>query len=315
MLPEPTASTWLTAWTFTVVPSLLAILISVAYGWGLLRLRGTGVRWPLARTLALIAGVAVIVYAGNGAVAVYAHRLLWVFTTQFVLLLLVAPLLVAFGAPVTLATSALGPVRAVGLVNALDTPLLRTLSLPVIGPIVLALVPVIVFFTPLLTWMLTNRVVGAGMQILLVILGFLSFWSLADSARSERIRGYPIAILVAFLELIVDAIPGIVLRLSTHLVAASYWLSFPRDWGPSPLRDQQLSGAVLWFVGEAVDLPFLLLLLAGWMRSDRREAAVIDARLDAEEARRQQDGQEPESTNRPWWETDGGVFGDRFQGH
>jgi putative membrane protein len=42
---------------------------------------------------------------------------------------------------------------------------------------------------------------------------------------------------------------------------------------------------MLWAIGEVVGLPLLLLVVIQWMRADAREAARIDAELDAAEAR------------------------------
>ena len=103
-----------------------------------------------------------------------------------------------------------------------------------------------------------------------------------------------IGFLIAFLELFADAIPGILLRLHHGVIGAAAGLSTLPTWVPSPLRDQQLSGDVLWFLGEAIDLPFLAWLVVRWIRADAREAAVVDARLDAEP-----------HDDRPWWERPG----------
>jgi putative membrane protein len=108
-----------------------------------------------------------------------------------------------------------------------------------------------------------------------------------------------------------------------------------RPWGPSPLRDQQLGGDLLWCIGEAVDVPFLVLLVVQWVRSDARDAARVDAGLDAMEFdamerdamerdameldAMERDGADPArdgdgaptDTMRPWWENDASVFGAR----
>jgi putative membrane protein len=106
-----------------------------------------------------------------------------------------------------------------------------------------------------------------------------------------------IGFLIAFVELIADALPGILLRLHTGIIGGAAGLSAVPGWLPGPLRDQQLSGDVLWFLGEAVDLPFLAWLVVRWIRADQREAAIVDARLDADAEAAQDD--------RPWWEVEG----------
>ena len=47
-------------------------------------------------------------------------------------------------------------------------------------------------------------------------------------------------------------------------------------WFPSQLRDQQLSGDLLWFIAEVSDIPVLIFLFIRWNRTDRTEAKAID---------------------------------------
>ncbi|MBK5238159.1 MAG: cytochrome c oxidase assembly protein [Actinomycetales bacterium] len=51
-------------------------------------------------------------------------------------------------------------------------------------------------------------------------------------------------------------------------------------WFPNPLRDQQLSGDLLWAIAEVVDIPVLALLFITWRRSDKRDAKAIDKLTD-----------------------------------
>jgi putative copper resistance protein D len=106
------------------------------------------------------------------------------------------------------------------------------------------------------------------------------------------------------------------MRLDTHLLAPAYYLALHRPWGPSPLGDQHLGADVLWCVAEAVDLPFLIVFLVGWWRADQLEAARADRAADAAEAARATPAGAArdvaaDDPDRPWWERDASVFGDR----
>jgi putative copper resistance protein D len=89
------------------------------------------------------------------------------------------------------------------------------------------------------------------------------------------------ALLFGLIELLADAVPGIVIRLDAHVIAAAYFAASAQAWAPSPLHDQQLGGDLLWCIGEAIDVPFLAVLLMQWIRSDAREARHVDQILDA----------------------------------
>ncbi len=78
--------------------------------------------------------------------------------------------------------------------------------------------------------------------------------------------------------------PGIVLRLSTKPVSGFFTHRLSSANAPPWLHDQQIGGGVLWCVAELLDLPFLLLVFRRWVRADAREAATIDAALDAKDA-------------------------------
>jgi cytochrome c oxidase assembly factor CtaG len=127
------------------------------------------------------------------------------------------------------------------------------------------------------------------------------------------------ALFIAFVELIVDALPGIIVRYTTRILAGSYYRSLGRPWGPSLRRDQGFGGAVLWFVGEAVGVPVLGVLLARWIAEDRRETIRVDRELDAATSKHPDiagvsttEGEPPDDGyTRPWWESDPSIFGDR----
>jgi len=79
---------------------------------------------------------------------------------------------------------------------------------------------------------------------------------------------------VAVVELLIDAIPGIVLRLPTQLVAGAYWTAVSRPHGPSALTNlwggSQVGSGVVAGVsdrlegGSPVEMVLVLWLLARW---------------------------------------------------
>jgi hypothetical protein len=61
-------------------------------------------------------------------------------------------------------------------------------------------------------------------------------------------------------------------------------------------------------VAELLDLPFLILVYRQWLKADERDAAEVDAVLEAERIARGEDEPAPESehgpTDAPWWLSD-----------
>ena len=83
--------------------------------------------------------------------------------------------------------------------------------------------------------------------------------------------------LFAFLELVLDSIPGLVLRLTGHVLdGVGAVAGAVPGWFPRPLTDQHWSGDLLWSIAEVADLPILLVLFVRWVRSDRHHADRAD---------------------------------------
>lgn len=281
-----------------MVPDLVGFAVAAAaaalYLCGVRRVR----RWPLRDTAAfLLLGVGSLV-----AVTAVAPARFPAYAVEVMALLLVVPFLMALGHPLQLALEALPPGGAGRLRRALANPVTRLFSQPIVGPLMLAVLPFGIFFTALLPESLAHPAVLAVLRLVLLVAGIIVLVPLWESQTLESRIPYALALLVAFIELLADALPGIIVRLDTHVLAAGYFLT------PQPLRDQQLGGDLLWGLGEVIDLPFLVLLLVQWVRSDARDAQAADEALDA----RQAGATTAEAVwERPWWETDASVFGDR----
>lgn len=103
-LPPLSGARLLTSWT--VAPGVLGgvALLGGSYGVGLRRLAAP---WPRRRSVAFGAGVLLLALIGSSAVAVYDDTLFWTRAVQGVVLLVVAPMLLAGGAPLTLARATL----------------------------------------------------------------------------------------------------------------------------------------------------------------------------------------------------------------
>jgi putative membrane protein len=120
-----------------------------------------------------------------------------------------------------------------------------------------------------------------------------------------------LALAIGSFELVLDAVPGIALRLHNSLTTNYFDHRLTRSWAQAPIHDQQLAGSILWCVAELLDLPFLILVFRQWMRADARDAATVDAVLEAERISRgvtvpadeRVQGDEPDR-DVPWWIAD-----------
>lgn len=293
----------LAAWTPDPLGIALATLLTAAYGLGLRRVHRRGLPWPVGRTAAWVAGTLCLLVVTAGGTGRYAGLLLAADALQLLVLLLLAPVLLAFGRPVALALDALPHRAAQRTAAVVGSAGVRAVGNPLLGPLVVPVVLGAVFFTPLLEWSLLDPWVGTGLRVGLMLLGFvLALGLVGDGTERESSAALGLAVAVGVAELLLDAVPGIVLNLQSQLLAPASWIGLHRAFGPSPLVDQQHAGALLWGVAELADLPFLVIVFRRWLRADAREAVLLDRQLDARPV--PVDAAGASRLERPWWESD-----------
>jgi putative membrane protein len=159
---------------------------------------------------------------------------------------------------------------------------LRWVDSPLVAPLLTPVVLGLYFFTPAWVAVLSHAWLYVLSYPLLLLLGFILHIGLKGSGRSHSSTSLGLQILLSLVDLMFDAIPGIVMRLSHHVVGANFWSRPPRTI-PGAMHHQLLAGAILWFLAEVSDLPILAMVFVRWIRVDEAEARRIDAMLDAQE--------------------------------
>jgi cytochrome c oxidase assembly factor CtaG len=265
------------------VACVVAAVLAVVYAIGVIRVRRKGQPWSGWFVAAFYAlGIGSFVVVNFGFLGVYSHDLRWAFSTRTALLLFVTPALLALGRPVRLARQALGG-RGVGrLDRVMASRPVQIAGNAVIAPLVtVALFSV--FLTPFAGTLRLSAVGQGAITVLIPIIGLLLVLPLIEYSAHRSGFFVTVEFLLAFVELIIDAIPGILIRLSgTVLDGLATVAGAHPPWFPSPLRDQQLSGDLLWFIAEISDVPVLIILFVRWSRVDRREAKTYDDLSDEE---------------------------------
>lgn len=280
----PPLSTVLASATIDPAALALGLAAAVLYGVGLVRARRTGVRWPLWRVLCFyVLGLAPYLVLASGFTGAYGSSLRWAFTLKVSLMFFVIPLLVGLGRPLGLAQAALADSGRARLNRIMASRPVKILGNSYVAPIV-GLVLFGTFLTPLFQTYRADPFASGTLSIVAPIIGLILALPLTEADSFERSSAFIVLEFVyVFIELLADAIPGIFLRLSpTVLDGATSWAAGVPSWFPSPLRDQQLAGDLLWFIAEAVDIPVIILMFVRFSHSDRREARSFDELSDKE---------------------------------
>jgi len=301
--PELTVARAFTEWTLD--PWMLALVLILGAGY-LAALRRQP-DWPVARRIWFLGlGLGFLIIATMSFVGVYQSVLFWVRAVQTVLLVLVVPLFLALGRPISLAI-AVFPRAGARLEAAIRSRQARVLTFPAITAFALVGVPFVMYFTSWYTAVFHSVAVRELTFLALMIPGFAFFWTLLRVDPVPKEYSYAVSMWITGAEVIGDAFLGIAVIASQNLIGADWYHALGRPWGPSLQTDQVLGGGVLWILGDLVGLPFLAAQLIQLMREDESDAARIDAELDARDARdaavaAPAEG-EPDGA-RPWWEDD-----------
>jgi cytochrome c oxidase assembly factor CtaG len=309
--PQLTLGTALSSWTLDPWTLTGIVVLGGCYLAGVRRVRRGGQPWPVGRIVAFCGlGLGFTVIATMSFVGVYQPVLFYVRSVQTILFLLVVPLFLALGRPLSLFIAAVpGPGRR--LSAAIASPAAKLATFPAITTLVLVVTPFVVYFTPWYQAGLTSTAVAQVTHLAFTVPGFVFFWTLLRIDPVPKSYPYVVSLWITGAEVIGDAILGLAVIASNGLIAGPYYHALARPWGPNLSTDQVLGGGVLWILGDIVGLPFLAAPLIQMIREDEADAVVIDAELDARDAAAGESQPLP-AGGQPWWESDP-RFADRFK--
>jgi cytochrome c oxidase assembly factor CtaG len=303
-LDRPQPASVLTQWTPQPVALAVVVLLVAGYAHGLRRLNRP---WPAWRTWVFGGGVLVLLWTSCGFLQVYNDDLYWVWTTQTLLLWLVVPILVLSGHPVQLARAVAG--RDSWIDRTLRSRFCRVVGSPLVGPALVPLLSAVLFFGPLPAWSIQVMPVGWLLQLALLVVGALMVAPLVGLDEDAGSLAVGLSLAIGTFELVLDALPGIVLRLHNGIATSWFDRRANRTWTPVAIHDQRVAGSILWCIAEIIDLPFVFLVFRRWVRADASDAAAADAVLEAERTARralQPEAGKPVEPDRdvPWWLSD-----------
>ena len=306
-LPAPTVAGLASHWSVQPLAIAGAVALAIWYARAVRVHRASGQTWPVGRIWLFATGIALFVWTTNGFPQAYGDSLFWIWTSQQLGLLLILPAIILGGGPLELARRLGGPQGRVQ--RFIDSRPIAALANPLIGPALIPLCSVVLFFGPVPGWAIDVPVAGWVLQLLVLAAGCLVVLRLVGLQSTPSSMAVGLALAIGSFELVLDAVPGIALRLHNSTSTTYFHHRIVHSWAQAPVHDQQLAGAILWCVAELVDLPFLVLVFRQWLRADARDAAEVDAVLEAERISRGQVEREPAADveperDSPWWVSD-----------
>ncbi|MFC0455637.1 cytochrome c oxidase assembly protein [Arthrobacter liuii] len=271
----------MSSWQLDWAAAAFVMLAGVLYGWGMRSAARTGHRWPAWRAVAFyVLGLGSFVILTCGFTGVYGPQQRWAFTLKISLLLFVVPLLIGLGKPLTLARAASTANGRAALDAVLSSRPIRFVSNSFGAPL-LGLALFSTFLTPAFYTLRTDPVAGALLTLAVPLLGLLMALPIIEESDFQRSSAYlTLEFMFVFIELLIDAVPGILLSLNGQVLDNVMSVPNPQWWFRDALQDQQFAGNLLWFICELLDLPLIILMFIRFSRSDKREAGAFDELTD-----------------------------------
>jgi putative membrane protein len=259
---------WHPAWT---LDGALACCCAL-YLFGAWRVNG----WRALRTTSFFAGIAVVLVALQSGIDSYDERLLSAHMIQHMLLLLLAPLLLLEGRPLTLALRAARPARRRSLARLLVRA--RPLGNPFFCLAAFSLVLLLSHVPALYDQTLRHPLAHEAEHVVFVLAGLL-FWSPlldADPTAARRLGalGRVVYMLAAMPPM---ALLGAYLNRAAEVVYSPY-AAGARALGVSAVGDQQQAGAIMWVGGSMLLVVVGLWVVMSTMSAEERMQSAREQR-------------------------------------
>lgn len=281
-----------------IYPEALFAIICVAgaglYLGGVWRLRQRGDRWPVGRTISWLSGLALLAFVQMSGLMTYGMVMLSTHMVQHMVMMMIVPVLLVLGGPITLALRAIKPAPRgksgprEWIVVAVRSPVARVLTHPVVAFILFATGSFTVYLTGLFEAAMRNHYGHLVMSVHFLVVGYLFFEMLIGVDPLPKRPPFVARVLIQLLSMGIHAVFGLALTESAVLFAGSYYreLGAEISWLPDPLDDQLLAGQITMGFGEVPGLVVMAVIFVQWYRSDEREARRFDRHEGSAEAER-----------------------------
>jgi cytochrome c oxidase assembly factor CtaG len=254
----------ITAWQLDSVAVAVLVVLAAAYltGIALLSRRSPELKWPIGRTICFALGLLVCVYATCGGVAVYDQVLFTAHMGGHLALVMVAPVLLIAGRPLTLLMAASPPARRARFEAIARGRILSLLTAPPVALASYAVVIVGSHLTGIMNSVMRHTWAGQVEHLVYVLVGCQFFLLIVGNEPIRWHLGTPVRWLLLAVAMAVDTFTGVVLLQGTRAVG----MVADPHLAVDPLSDTRTGGAIMWFGGDALMAAVMIGLVIGWLR-------------------------------------------------
>ena len=274
-------------WVFEPVPAVGVLATAGAYLWAVRKVRQAhpGRVWPRRRTASFLTGLALIVIVILGPIGAYDDTFFWAHMTQHIATMMVIAPLLLLGSPVLLALEVSSRrTRHRWLVPVLRSRAVRVLTDPVVTWLLFAATLLGTHFTPFYNYAVTHQAVHDYVEHpLYLTVALLYFYPLVGANPVPHGPRPLVKVVSLVLAMAPESMTGFFIYTAGSVLYPAY-LTADRPYGPDPLADQQLGGALMWCSGMLIGAIWIALAVKAWLRAEARAGVRIDRQLAAERA-------------------------------
>jgi len=274
LLRSPMAiTTSLTAWQWSAFPTTVLIILVLLGAWYLRARWILGLRdrtWSNWKTLSFLVGLLAIDLALQSPIVVDAMAHFQTHVIQHLLLMVVAPPLLALGAPSTLLLQTASRATKVRWLHILRSRTFALISHPLSAFFLYFGVMAIFFLTPLINVSMQHMALMDVMNVIFLLGAALYWWPMIglDPIVHWKMT-YGARMLNILLGSAVEAFLGVAIIAASHPIASIY-----------TVNDTHSGGALLWVSTEFITLGAFLPIYIQWTRSDERAGKRADRDLE-----------------------------------
>lgn len=255
--------------------AVLADFVDVAtvglYGIGVRRLGRRGRRWPKWNSIVFALGMIAIWAAVGSGLAAYDDVNVTMHVLQHVLLMMVAPPLIALGKPLTLASQASSRPNQVRILKVVHSHAMAVLTYPVLTSFLYYGTMYAFFLSSVYPYSVTHPLFHDATHLEFLVVGYL-YWQPVVGLDPARWRfSYPARIGSLFIGMPFEAFLGISIMMSTQPLAPINTLS-----------DTHNAGEALWILSMVTSGLCTAALVGQWFCQMQRQTPREDRRAEAE---------------------------------
>ena len=231
--------------------------------------------YPRRRTVSFAAALLLVLLALQSGIERYDTTLFSIHMVQHLILLFPVPILLLQAGPVTLLLRVASPRWRARILAILQSRAVGVISHPLVGWTLLVAVMWGTHLSTLFQAALEDPFLH-NMEHSLYLGTALLFWApifSVDPIRHRLRGGSALAYLIT--QMPQNSFLGVAIMFSSTPLYPHY-VTLQRAWGPTPLEDQQLAGAIMWLVGDALFLAAIFVVLAALAKSEDRPQSRYD---------------------------------------